>query len=226
MMVQTGLRRDPFDQSHIDPTACMSVSVCVQNRQQISREIDRKLLRLQDETLDDVQLRLLNEEANKLVRLFDLWNYRIKQLGGRKEDKEFYEQGTEVVQRRGFHFYGRAKDLPEAKEKEEALQRQAEADAFSIKQEELLSRVDEFYFGHEQMSTDCLVELDHLENFLASEEGPFELCGAKKLVYDRSSPEILVPDFDIPTTEEAMAALVAYRKQRLISTLKSKLETM
>lgn len=225
MMVQSGLRRDPFDQSHVDPTTCTSLPVCQQNRQQLSREVDRKLQRLQDVTLDDVQLRLLNEETNKLVRQFDLWNYRIRQLGGTRQDKEIYEQGTEVVQRRGFRFYGRARELPEAKEKEAAAQRLLEEDARSVKTELLLSRVDDFYYNHEPMDDLCLAEIAELEKHMQSSEGPFEFCGTKRISC-QGGDEMLLPDFDIPTPEEAQVALLQFRKERLVSALKEKREKL
>ena len=150
MLTQAGLRRDPFDETHFSPTLCTSISICLNNRLQISREIDRKLIRLQDPTLvnDEMELRLLNDELNKLVGLFDQWNYRIRQLGGTREVKELYEQGIEVVQRRGYRYFGRAKELPEAKNALEAAELANQADAQLKKQQALLDQVDDFYFGH------------------------------------------------------------------------------
>lgn len=212
MLIQAGLRRDPFDASHSDPLACTSVSVCIQNRLQISREIGRKLLRLQDTTLDHVQIRLLNDEVNKLVKLFDQWNYRIRQLGGGKEVKVVYEQGLEVLQKRGYKFFGRAKELEEA-QRPDTEKEKKDNDALIHKKEQILARVDDFYFGHYSTEAEKIQEeLSALEQELKQSDGPFEWLGYKKI----PDATVLVPEFDVPTIEEATQAFIGWRKKKLL----------
>jgi hypothetical protein len=222
MLTQAGLRRDPFDETHYNPLLCTSVPICLNNRLQVSREIDRKLIRLQDSSLieDEMELRLLNDEVNKLVGLFDQWNYRLKQLGGTREVKELYEQGIEVVQKRGYRYFGKAKELPEAKKAQEDAEQATQADNQLKKQQALLDQVDDFYFGHEPIPESIMKEAEEAEAFFQAEDGPFEFCGTKKI----PAGETLLPEFHIPTVEEATKSLIEYKREKVVKKLEAKLK--
>lgn len=213
MLVQSGLRRDPHDETHFDPRKCTSLPVCIQNRQQIAREISRKLGQLQDEAMGPVELKLLNDEVNALIQNFDNWNYRVRELGGNKhrEKKDFYDQGIEYVHNRPYRYFGRAKELPEAKDvPKDVADMESEDDG-------RFSALSPSYFAlgsdGRPISYDANEELIRLESHLQGASGPFEYIGTKRIPTAAYS---LLPDFDIPTVEDSTRQLIEIRKQQLL----------
>jgi pre-mRNA-splicing factor ISY1 len=213
MLAEAGLRRDPFDESHSIPSLCPSIPVCVQNRRQISRELERKFVVLQDASLDEVHLRLVNDEVNKLVRLYEAWNRRIRELGGIKwkERKEVYLQGAEVMNTRTYKWYGRAKELPEAQQAREASEVSPADDSVWTKRNEVLSRLDASYYGYLGEEEENAIHKEEMALMEALAEEETEFMGFKPLPLGSiSSPP------PIPSPQEAEAALVEWRKQGLI----------
>ncbi|RMZ82434.1 hypothetical protein DV737_g2091, partial [Chaetothyriales sp. CBS 132003] len=84
------------------PSTVSTIPACEKFRGQILRDVSRKLLKIQDESLSDAQVRDLNDEINKLMKEKWSWERRIKE------------------------YYGRAKELPGVKEMlERAAKKQA-----------------------------------------------------------------------------------------------------
>ncbi|RMZ90587.1 hypothetical protein DV736_g2183, partial [Chaetothyriales sp. CBS 134916] len=64
------------------PSTIGTIPACEKFRGQILRDVSRKLLKIQDESLSDAQVRDLNDEINKLMKEKWSWERRIKELGG------------------------------------------------------------------------------------------------------------------------------------------------
>jgi len=88
-------------------------------RSTIISEISVNLTRIQDSTINDYQIRELNDKLNKLFREKRSWEYHIKLLGGNDYinfGKDF--SGSLVhdeINLKGYRYFGRAKELPDVK---------------------------------------------------------------------------------------------------------------
>lgn len=89
-------------------------------RQQIIREISRKVAQILDVGLTDFQIRDLNDDINKSFREKRRWEDQIKHLGGpdykRAGSKMLDNEGKEVPGSSGYRYFGRARDLPGVRE--------------------------------------------------------------------------------------------------------------
>ncbi|KAJ3086431.1 NineTeen Complex (NTC) component, partial [Phlyctochytrium bullatum] len=89
-------------------------------RSHLIRELTRKVMKIQEPTLAEHEVRTMNDEINKLFREKRAWEYRIKDLGGpnylRAQPRLFDDDGSEVPGSGGYRYFGRAKDLPGVKE--------------------------------------------------------------------------------------------------------------
>lgn len=88
-------------------------------RQQVFREITKKVSRIQSTGLNDYQLREMNDEINELLKEKNRWEYRIKELGGRnymQASRVVDNEGREIFGSKGYRYFGRARELPGVKE--------------------------------------------------------------------------------------------------------------
>lgn len=94
-------------------------------RSTIVSEISVKLTRIQDPTLNDYQIRDLNDSINKLLSEKRAWEYRIRDLGG--PDYITFKKDFSNMGRLGdinavgllinnYRYFGRAKDLSDVRE--------------------------------------------------------------------------------------------------------------
>ncbi|KND03642.1 uncharacterized protein SPPG_01115 [Spizellomyces punctatus DAOM BR117] len=129
-------------------------------RQQIIREISKKVSKIQDSGLTDYQVRDLNDEINKLIREKRHWEYRIRELGGpdykRMGPKLLDQEGKEVPGNRGYKYFGRAKDLPGVRE----LFEQEVPEAPKPTRQDLSRRVDADYYGYRDEEDGILLEYE------------------------------------------------------------------
>ena len=162
-LLPTSSTRRPKAASTID-----TVPACEKFRGQILRDVSRKLLKIQDESLSDAQLRDLNDEINKLMKEKWSWERRIRELGGPNYMRSaggvmFDEQGNMMSDTggKGYRYFGRAKELPGVKEMfERAAKRQARKDKGGAEDDEVgvkgggLDRrgCDARYFGYRDES--------------------------------------------------------------------------
>jgi pre-mRNA-splicing factor ISY1 len=101
-------------------------------RQQILREVGKKVMEIQNAALGEHRLRDLNDEINKLIREKGHWEKQIRDLGGPDyagsgpKTSEAIADGSEVEgasgKGQGYRYFGAAKTLPGVKE---LFQRQA-----------------------------------------------------------------------------------------------------
>ncbi|MEW5302298.1 MAG: hypothetical protein WDW36_005099 [Sanguina aurantia] len=64
------------------PTQVSDVNECDRWRQQILREVGKKVMEIQNAGLGEHRIRDLNDEINKLIREKGHWERRIAELGG------------------------------------------------------------------------------------------------------------------------------------------------
>lgn len=125
-------------------------------RKQVLTEINQKVMKIQDVSLSDYQLRDLNDEINKLMRERVAWEYRIKELGGADYKMSSSSKIAGGVVIRGYRYFGRAKELPGVKElleKQQTEQKEKQQMKNKMKNnaqklKELEQRVGLEYYGY------------------------------------------------------------------------------
>mmetsp|Transcript_459 Transcript_459/g.642 ORF Transcript_459/g.642 Transcript_459/m.642 type:complete len:274 (-) Transcript_459:428-1249(-) len=103
---------------------CRDLNEADKWRQQILREVGRKVMEIQNAALGEHRLRDLNDEINKLVREKGHWETRIVELGGpnygKSGPKATDAEGNELEgasgKGQGYRYFGAAKNLPGVKE--------------------------------------------------------------------------------------------------------------
>lgn len=130
-------------------TECDNVPDCELYRNQIIKEISKKVSLIQNEGLEEHRVRDLNDAINKLMREKGHWERQIKSLGG----PDYFllapkmgldEDSEEVVPGKGYRYYGAAKRLPGVRElfKKTAPER-AKRTRF-----EIFKNIDDKYYGY------------------------------------------------------------------------------
>lgn len=86
-------------------------------RQTVVTEISVNLTKINDPTLPESEIRLLNDTLNRLHREKRAWEHHIKQLGG----NDYISFGSQVqgLNIKGTRYYGRARELAEVKQTRE-----------------------------------------------------------------------------------------------------------
>mmetsp|Transcript_5766 Transcript_5766/g.6626 ORF Transcript_5766/g.6626 Transcript_5766/m.6626 type:complete len:282 (-) Transcript_5766:316-1161(-) len=105
-------------------TECNDLNEADKWRQQILREIGRKVMEIQNAGLGEHRLRDINDEINKLIREKGHWEKRIVELGGpnyaKTAPKDSTDGSSEVEgatgKGAGYRYFGAAKNLPGVKE--------------------------------------------------------------------------------------------------------------
>ncbi|KAK6203573.1 Pre-mRNA-splicing factor ISY1 [Scheffersomyces amazonensis] len=128
-------------------------------RTTIISEISVKLTRISDQSINDYQIRDLNDDLNRLFKEKRSWEYHIKSLGGndyinfgKNLDKAGVLDST-GLQVKGYRYFGRAKDLPDVKqalEQHKKLQHEKGKkgqDEESKIMKDRLTRIDISYYG-------------------------------------------------------------------------------
>jgi pre-mRNA-splicing factor ISY1 len=101
-------------------TECNNLQECERWRNQIIKEITKKVADIQNASLGEYKIRELNDEINKLFREKNHWEERIKELGGpdfkKLAPKAIDAEGYEIPGSGGYKYWGAAKDLPGVRE--------------------------------------------------------------------------------------------------------------
>lgn len=117
-------KRGPKERRPYLATECSDLNEADKWRQQILREIGRKVMEIQNAGLGEHRIRDLNDEINKLIREKGHWERRIVQLGGpdyAKTAPKITDSEGNVVEGAsgkgpGYRYFGAAKNLPGVKE--------------------------------------------------------------------------------------------------------------
>jgi len=167
-------------------------------RNQVIREIAKKVTQIQNAGIGEFKIRDTNDEINKLLREKSSWEDQIlildgpdyKKLGPKLLDKE----GKEAPGSRGYKYFGAAKDLPGVKELFEQ-----EIVPTRKNRAELMREIDAEYYGY----------LDDDDNLLIPQEEKCEKEARRKKIEEfklkmkSSEMEIdeIVPSEDESTNE-------------------------
>lgn len=208
---------------------CDSVSECEKWRMQILREVGKKIMEIQNESLGEQRIRDLNDEINKLLREKGHWERRIIELGGpnyRKYEriadeallKELNPEASLQDEQRGYtyKYFGAAKNLPGVKD----LYLKKQENSKRLKLPGQMKGIDAEYYGYK---SDQDIELQVLEQ--EAERNLLE-AAVKQWEKDQSgktnaSPagieaEVDMTNVPVPTRDQMEKALVQRRKAELM----------
>ncbi|RKP06774.1 Isy1-like splicing family-domain-containing protein [Thamnocephalis sphaerospora] len=142
---------------------CDNLAEAEQWRQHFIHQISRKVAQIQNVGIPDHQLRELNDEINRLMRVKYAWEIRIRELGGpdytRVASRMIDSEGREVPGNRGYKqvyahlYFGRAKELPGVRELFEQQMIVPQKSTIS----ELYRRVDAEYYGYRDEEDETLL---------------------------------------------------------------------
>lgn len=214
------------------PSSVSTIPLCEKWRGQILKEISRKVLKIQDESLSDYQIRDLNDEINRLMKEKWGWERRIRELGGpnymRSGGVVFDESGREVVGGgKGYRYFGRARELPGVKEMfERAAKRRVKGDEDEeqkeMRQEINRRNLDANYFGYGLDEEDGTL----LKYERSKEKEAVERVG--KIGAEEESDEDWEPlpgdvgdgvRWQLPTLEEVQEELVDRKRRTLLDNI-------
>ncbi|KAG9459830.1 hypothetical protein H6P81_004338 [Aristolochia fimbriata] len=164
-------KKKPKERRPFLASECRDLAEADRWRQQIMREIGRKVAEIQNEGLGEHRLRDLNDEINKLIREKGHWERRIIELGGpnyTKHGAKMTDLEGNIVdvpnpsgRGPGYRYFGAAKKLPGVRElfekPPELKKRRSRYDIFK--------RIDASYYGYR----------DDEDGILEKVEGPAEL---------------------------------------------------
>ena len=110
-MISQSMGKRPKDINSIN-----NVQICNIWRNQVIKEIAKKVGDIQNASLGEQLIRDLNDEINSLFEEKAQWEATIKKLGGAEykkfEPKTINAEGYEVPQAGGYRYFGAAKNLP------------------------------------------------------------------------------------------------------------------
>lgn len=119
-------KKKPKERRPYLASECRDLAEADKWRQQIMREIGRKVAEIQNEGLGEHRLRDLNDEINKLIREKGHWERRIVELGGpnyTKTSAKMTDLEGNIVdvpnpsgRGPGYRYFGAAKKLPGVRE--------------------------------------------------------------------------------------------------------------
>jgi len=208
---------------------CDNLTDCERWRMQIIREVGKKVVEIQNESLGEQRIRDLNDGINKQLREKAHWERRIIELGGpnyrkleRVADEEMYQgkepaPGTSDNKGSAYKYFGAAKNLPGVKElfarKERDSKRQKKFD---------MRGIDAAYYGYNDEDS-LLEQLEEqaekkaLENALKEWETYKTEKGDDKLSRDFAAQEAAyVAIVNIPEREQIEKILLEKRKEAVM----------
>lgn len=194
---------------------CTSIAACEKWRNQVLKDVDRKINKISDASLTDFQVRDLNDEINKLQKEKHMWELQLKNIGGtnyiRFQGNMTDSEGRVVGSHKGYRYYGRAKELPGIKELFSELaapqkQKKTKKDLAELD-------LDSSYYGYRDEEDPAL---------LAYEADREELARANLLAEDSGSNSrwniASIPIFaELPSRAEIENILVDKRKAILLA---------
>ncbi|GBF95063.1 pre-mRNA-splicing factor [Raphidocelis subcapitata] len=117
-------KRGPKERRPYLATECSDLNEADKWRQQILREVGKKVMEIQNAGLGEHRIRDLNDEINKLIREKGHWERRIVALGGpdyAKTAPKITDSAGNAIEGAsgkgpGYRYFGAAKNLPGVKE--------------------------------------------------------------------------------------------------------------
>jgi len=222
-----GQRRPSNRRPHL-ASDCEYLADAERYRNQIVREIEAGVAKIQNPALAEHEIRELNDEINHRMREKWHWNRRVKELGGPDyaaiEKQRQVEEGDDQQQHGGYRYYGAAKDLPGVREllaKEAAKRKKSKT-----KPTDIYRRITPDYYGWRDEEDGILLEIE-AEMMAEQRERSGDERDKKKrrrrrvaTDKDDSSDEEVDDDEDylaIPTQEEIEKIMLEHKKKALLA---------
>ena len=211
-------------------TECTNVPDCEMYRNQIIKEISKKVSLIQNEGLEEHRVRDLNDAINKLMREKGHWERQIKTLGGpdyfKLAPKLLDEDAEEVVPGKGYKYYGAAKRLPGVRD----LFKKAAPEKVKRTRHEIFKTIDADYYGYRDDDDGVLVKLESeaeaglLQAKIAKwEEGRAarQAAGTGQEQEEEAEEEAaqFVAHVEVPDQAAVQQAILARRKRELLASL-------
>lgn len=204
-------KKKPKERRPFLASECRDLAEADKWRQQIMREIGRKVTEIQNEGLGEHRLRDLNDEINKLLREKVHWERRIIELGGpnyTKHSAKMTDLDGNIVdvpnpsgRGPGYRYFGAAKKLPGVRElfekPPELRKRRTRYDIYK--------RIDASYYGYRDDEDGILVKL----------EGPAEIKMRDEKVYEWEEMEEIKREAKraVKSGEVGVAAKILYEEE-------------
>jgi len=220
-------KKQPYQKRPALASECTTIGDCERWRMQIVREIGKKIMEIQNESLGEQRIRDLNDDINKSLREKGHWERRIIDLGGpnyRKferivDDQLLSEQDPTLgTEQKGFtyKYFGAARKLPGVKElflkKEDPKAKRRRFDTRGL---------DADYYGYRDDEDGILETLEQE----AEKKALASISGTESKDSD-SSVELGNNDYiahvPVPTKQQMEKLLVDKRKQDLLKKYVSK----
>lgn len=135
-------------------------------RNQVVREISRKIVEVQNGGLGEPNIRDLNDSLNDLIKKKKSWERRLLELGGR----DYVNNGPEITDIDGktmkvrgsdYVYFGAARELPGVRELLEKQQKRKKKRKLSP--EDILARIDARYYGYDEDDDKVLAAAEFAE---------------------------------------------------------------
>lgn len=157
-------KKKPKEKRPYLASECRDLAEADKWRTQITREIGRKVMEIQNPGLGEHRLRDLNDEINKLIREKGHWEHRIVELGGpnyakvgpRPTDSDGKPLEVASGKGMGYRYFGAAKQLPGVRElfdKPPELKRRRS-------RYEMYKRIDADYYGYRDEEDGVLEQVE------------------------------------------------------------------
>jgi len=207
---------------------CDNIPDCERWRMQIIREIGKKIVEIQNESLGEQRLRDLNDEINKSMREKAHWERRILELGGpnyrkyeRIADEALMEGAVPApneLDQRGsaYKYFGASKNLPGVKELLQAKAAAAKNKRQRIKID--MRGIDASYYGYNEDEDGLLEQVEQESEKKAIEEAVKEWATNHQgeEAPKNSDSYNFVAHFEVPSKEAIEERLIERRKELLL----------
>lgn len=198
-------------------------------RQQVLREIGKKVMDIQNAGLGEYRLRDLNDEINKLIREKGHWEARILELGGpdyaKSAPKITDSQGYEIDDPRGtgYRYFGAAKQLPGVKE----LFEKPPPKQIKRSRQDMTKNIDGDYYGFRDEDDGILLEIEieaekklrsaAIHDWNADLDAQYSAVVSEMPVPELEAPIEVVPEeVTVPDEKEFERRLLEKRKADLM----------
>ena len=235
---KSAANKDDKSQRPYLASECDDLQDCERYRNQIIKEISKKVSLIQNEGLDETKVRDMNDAINKLMREKGHWERQIKSLGGpdyfRTAPKMLNaDDAEEVVPGKGYRYYGAAKKLPGVRE----LFSKAAPERQKRTRFEMMKGVDADYYGYRDDDDGIVAPLERAaeegelarlraeweaEQASRRENDPEGLAAAERDVeglFDETANADFIAHVVVPDQEAIKQAILARRKQELLDKL-------
>lgn len=204
---------------------CNDIGDCERWRMQIIRDMGRKLIEIQNESLGEQRIRDLNDEINKMIREKRSWEKRIVELGGPDykkfesvaKDEEIDLEGVEDQRGFKYKYFGAARNLPGVKELFDKRAKEAKKQKRSD-----WRGIDAAYYGYNDDEDTLLEQLEYQAEQKALDESLLTFQSSDKPKEDLQFSEFTKQESDylahvnLPSKQQIEQLLLEKKKQSLL----------